>query len=234
MSKKLLVVEDSVEDCDKVVAVAGQLGWSCVLATSVAQAKSISVKFPIDIVYLDRQLDDSVDGLDFINWLNSLEIDRPGILVASVINQTSDHVRALDLGADDYINKPFDIDELRARLKAIARRLQLSRKPESIVFIGKLEVRLATGIVLVDGDKVELSQKNARILCTLASFQNEWVSRELLWKEAWSNINLPPQKDPINTSISRLRKILGSLAGPIIEHSKHGYRLVENRTGDER
>lgn len=234
MSKKLLVVENSIEDCDKVVTVASQLGWSCLLATSVAQAKSISVKLPVDMVYLDRQLDDSVDGLDFINWLNSLEVDRPGILVASVINQTRDHVRALDLGADDYINKPFDLDELRARLKAVARRLQLNRKPESVVFVGNLEVRLATSVVLINGTKVELSPKNCRILCMLASFQNEWVSRDLLWKEAWPNINLPPQKDPINTSISRLRKLLKALGGPIIEHSEHGYRLVAHCTGDKK
>lgn len=234
MSKKLLIVEDSIEDCNKVVEVASQLGWSCLLATSVAQAKSISAKMPVDVVYLDRQLDDSIDGLDFINWLNSLEVDRPGILVASVINQTRDRVRALDLGADDYINKPFDFDELRARLKAVARRVQLSRKPESVVFIGNLEVRLATGVVLINGKKVDLSPKNCSILCTLASCQNEWVSRGLLWKEAWPNINLPPQKDPINTSISRLRKLLGTLGGPIIEHSEHGYRLVEKSTGDKR
>jgi DNA-binding response OmpR family regulator len=231
MSNTLLVIEDSIDDRDKVVDEASKMGWTCLLATSVAQAKIISATMLVDLVYLDRQLDDAVDGLHYISWLNSLEVDRPGILVASVINQTSDHIRALDLGADDYINKPFEADEIRARLKAVARRLQLNRKPETVIFIGSLEVRLATSVALINGSKIDLSPKNRSILCLLASYNGEWVSRAALWKEAWPNINLPPQKDPINTSISRLRKLLGVLGGPVIEHGELGYRLVEKRNG---
>lgn len=119
-SSQLLIVEDDPTMASLMADVASELGYGISLAETLDQAKRESAAHLPDLVILDRMLGDGSEGLGYIEWLNALEGKRPGILVASRLTSVSDHVLGLETGADDYINKPFEREELRARLRAVA------------------------------------------------------------------------------------------------------------------
>ena len=118
----LLIVEDDKDMAARMAGEAAALGIHIETAETVSAAKRQSAQRLPDIVVLDRMLADGSDGLEYVHWLNALEGKRPGILVASRLTSVSDHVLGLETGADDYINKPFETAEFRARLRAVVRR----------------------------------------------------------------------------------------------------------------
>ena len=197
----VLVVEDDADIADLVVHAASQLGYHVTTADTVNGAKRRTSEQMPDIVILDRMLADGSEGLDYLAWLNALEGPRPGILVTSRLTSVSDHVAGLEAGADDYIDKPFHPEELRARLRAVARRASSSRVPNSVLFFDTLELRQLSATALVGDTKLDLRPQ--------------------------SFANLPPQDTVINTAISRLRRVLSSVDGaPGLLSEDLGYRLV--------
>lgn len=226
--RDLLIVEDDPDVATNMAAVAAELGYRVALAKTLTEAKSASSeKFP-ELVILDRMLADGSDGLDYVTWLDSLEGKRPGILVASRLTTVSDHVLGLEAGADDYINKPFDPAELRARIRAIARRTESNRAQPSVLIFCSLEIRTLSGQAFVNNTALELQPQSFALLRAIAERQGEWVSRKALWHEVWTDYkNLSPQDTVINTAISRLRKALAvSNASPEIISEDLGYRLA--------
>lgn len=227
-SNKILIVEDDPEMTSLFSDVASELGYQIGVAQTLDKAKQESAEHLPDLVILDRMLADGSDGLGYLEWLNALEGKRPGILVASRLTSVSDHVLGLELGADDYINKPFERDELRARLRAIARRVASIRVPASVIIFDTLEVRTLNRQALVKGTPLALRPQSFSLLNAIAERQGEWVSRKALWHEVWTDYrNLSPQDTVINTAISRLRGVLSSVEGaPEIVSEDLGYRLV--------
>lgn len=226
--KQILIVEDDSSMVSVMAEVAGDLGYQVRLADTVDLAKKESaVKLP-DIVILDRMLGDGSEGLEYIAWLNALEGRRPGILVASRLTSVSDHVLGLEIGADDYINKPFERDELRARIRAVERRVGSTRAPASVLIFDKLEIRSLSGQALINDIPLALRPQSFALLKAIADRQGEWVSRKALWHEVWTEYkNLAPQDTVINTAISRLRRVLSSAEGaPNLVSEDFGYRLV--------
>lgn len=227
----LLIVEDDPGIARTMADEAVELGYEVCEVDTVAAAKQQSAKQPPDIVVLDRMLADGSDGLDYIRWLNALEGKRPGILVASRLTSVSDHVLGLETGADDYINKPFELIEFRARLRAVARRAASNRAPSTVLFFDTLEMRQSSRTALVDNEALELRPQAFTLLNAIAQRQGEWVSRKALWHEVWTDYpNLPPQDTVINTAISRLRRVLETApSAPSLVSEDLGYRLVLGR-----
>ncbi|MAM89846.1 MAG: transcriptional regulator [Opitutaceae bacterium] len=225
---KILIVEDDPEMTSLFSDVASELGYQIGVAQTLDKAKQESAEHLPDLVILDRMLADGSDGLGYLEWLNALEGKRPGILVASRLTSVSDHVLGLELGADDYINKPFEREELRARLRAVARRVASIRVPASVIIFDTLEVRTLNRQALVKGTPLALRPQSFSLLNAIAERQGEWVSRKALWHEVWTDYrNLSPQDTVINTAISRLRGVLSSVEGaPEIVSEDLGYRLV--------
>ena len=122
-SMNILIVEDDVADATMVITQVEALGWSYRVVNTVQAARAAFSNTAYDLVVLDRMLEDAEEGLELLNWFKALESAAPGVLVASRLGSSTDHVNALDLGADDYINKPYDGEVLHARLRALARRL---------------------------------------------------------------------------------------------------------------
>lgn len=227
-SNHLLIVEDDAAIAQVIAREASELGYSVASAETVHGAKRQSAERLPDVVILDRMLADGSDGLEYIAWLDALEGARPGILVTSRLTSVSDHVLGLEAGADDYINKPFDPAELRARLRAVARRAKSNRTPNSVLFFDTLEIRQLSGKALIGDTLLDLQNQKFLLLKAIASRQGEWVSRKALWHEVWTDYrNLPPQDTVINTAISRLRRALETVEGaPEIVSENMGYRLV--------
>lgn len=226
---RLLVVEDDLRIAEQVAQEAENLGYSTSNVVTVEAAKRETAAQMPQLVILDRMLADDSDGLEYIRWLNSLEGERPGILVASRLTSTSDHVTGLELGADDYINKPFEIDELRARIKAISRRTISRRAPSTVLFFGSLELRVSSKQAFIGDIQLDLQPLSFRLLQALTERHGEWVSRDALWREVWTDYQgLPPQDSVINSAISKVRRVLKPLDGaPSIVSEKLGYRLTE-------
>ena len=224
----VLIVEDDQAAADLVVQQVAALGWTSSVVCTVQAARAAFAANAFDIVVLDRMLDDQEDGLALLAWFRELESATPGVLVASRLGTGADHIRALDLGADDYINKPYDIEVLNARLRALARRLTGQRAPESVEVWEDLEIRVLNRSALWKGQQVRLRPQSFDVLRVLVASRGEYVSRETLWHTVWQSYkNLPPQETVINTAISRLRSNLASVdGGPVVESDRLGYRIA--------
>jgi len=224
----VLVVEDDPAAARDVLAEISSLGAHGLHAETVQSARRLYAENQIDLIVLDRMLADSEDGLVLLSWFKELETPAPGVLVASRLSTIDDHIHGLELGADDYINKPFDMRALAARLKALARRVDAKRSPKTVLIWGGLEIRTLNERALWNEEAIDLRPQSFKVLHALALHKGDYVSREALWRAVWpENKNLPPQDPVINTAINRLRTGLNKLEnGPGIISEDLGYRLV--------
>lgn len=225
----VLVVEDDRPLAAQVFGVIEGLGWRHRHVDTVQAARELLSREPVDLIYIDRMLANGEDGLDLLTWFRDLEDAPPGTLVASRLSGSADHIRGLDQGADDYLDKPFDMDELRARLRALARRVASVRVPESVIVWNRLELRTQNRVAIWAGQRLELMPLTFRLLATLAAHRGEWVSRQSLWRAVWSDqARVAPRDYVINVAIRRLRDALASCEnGPLVETGgRLGYRVV--------
>ena len=232
---KVLIVEDDDLLANQVKREVTSLGWEFVIVGTVRAARAQFAKVAFDLVILDRMLGDSEDGLALIRWFNELETKAPGILVASRLGATHDHILALDLGADDYINKPYDLEELNARLRAVARRVRGKRVPESVEVWEGMEIRTINRTALWHGEAISLRPQSFEILKVLVSLKGEYISRDVLWRSVWESYkSLPPQETVINPALSRLRGNLSVLPdAPLIINNRLGYRLTLKKADNQ-
>ncbi|MEQ8689625.1 MAG: response regulator transcription factor [Pseudomonadales bacterium] len=224
----VLVVEDEQTDADRVIQAVESLGGQALHADALQGARHLIAEHEVDLIVLDRMLADGEHGLDLLSWFREIEAPVPQILVASRLATSDDHILGLDLGADDYIDKPFDPRELVARIRALLRRADAIRSPVSVVIWGRLEIRTLNGIALWNGERIKLRPQSFAVLSMLANLKGEYLSREALWREVWKkNKFLPPQDTVINTEISRLRSSLKALPdGPQVVAEELGFRLL--------
>lgn len=232
-SLSVLIVEDDTHIADQLAAAVRSLGWLPQQAATVQAARARLTAGPVDLIVLDRMLADGEDGLALLAWFRALEVGPPGVLVTSRLSSAEDHVRGLDLGADDYLDKPFDTQELLARLRALARRIGPQRAPDSVHIWGGLELRADSGVALWNGTRFELPPLALRLLVLLAEHRGDWVSRAVLWRRGWPEQGRVPARDyVINVAVSGLRKTLAGLGSephrlPRVETGTGlGYRLV--------
>jgi two-component system KDP operon response regulator KdpE len=179
-----------------------------------------------DVVLLDLGL----PGLDGFETLRRLrERSRAAVIVISVMPGESDKVRALQLGADDYLVKPFGMDELAARIGAVLRRQGDLASGEPVIRLGGLEVDLARRRVSVDGTEVRLSPTEYEVLRYLAVHAGRPVTHGTLLREVWGEYAAGAT---YNTRyvVAQLRRKLGDdPARPrfILTEAGVGYRLAE-------
>jgi two-component system, OmpR family, response regulator len=170
------------------------------------------------LVVLDLMLPGE-SGLDLARWLRT-ESDIP-IVMLTAMGEDTDRIIGLELGADDYVPKPFSLDELIARI-----RVQLRRQAPgegSVVEAGRLRVDLARRQAVL-GDRVaDLSDREFRLLHHLVLHAGEIVSRERLLSEIWG-YHFDPGSNVVDVCIRRLRKKLGADAVETVRHA--GYRVA--------
>jgi two-component system OmpR family response regulator len=177
-----------------------------------------------DMMLLDQELP-GMRGEELLQLLRSNGHDIPIVLV-TVRDQVSDKVRALQLGADDYIVKPFQFQELVARVRAVLRRCR-GNEP---IRLGALEIDPMMRQVTRDGEPVDLTPREFEILLVLVQGQERTVSRKELLRRVWS-MSFEPGTNFIQVHVSRLRTKLGPIKGFRIETIRgQGYRLVSTLT----
>lgn len=177
-----------------------------------------------DVVLLDI-------GLPFVDgWriLGTLEGKRlPPVIVISARGEERDKVRALDLGADDYLAKPFGADELLARIRAVLRRAQAPAGPAKIVRVGAVTVDLAGQSVLRGGSEVRLSPTEYGLVAALAHHAGEVMDHRTLLRTVWGP-SYGDERNYLRTFIQRLRsKLEDDPRNPVIVVTvgSRGYRF---------
>jgi len=170
-----------------------------------------------DLVILDRQLGDG-DGASLIAYLRKRRPNVP-IVILSAKGSADDRVEGLNLGADDYLAKPFVVSELVARLRAVLRRpSQVTSKPLSL---GNLAFDLNAGEVYVGGERLELPRREFLVLESLMRRAGRTVRRALLEEEVYGSDD-EIQSNSLEAHISRLRRKLGDAGATVIIHPVRG------------
>ena len=186
-------------------------------APSIAIAREAIEMVGHDLVILDRQLGDG-DGASLIGFLRKKRPNVP-IVVLSARGSTDDRVEGLNLGADDYLPKPFVVGELVARLRAILRRpSQVTSKPLSL---GNLAFDLNQGEVFVDGERLDLPRREYLVLESLMRRAGRTVRRNLLEEEVYGSDD-EIQSNSLEAHISRLRRKLADAGASVIIHPVRG------------
>jgi len=159
-------------------------GFTVNEAANAAEGLRSATLRPLDLMILDLALPDR-DGAEVLTRLRSWS--NVPVIVLSVRSDEAEKVRLLELGADDYVVKPFGMAELLARARAALRRQSSGRGGEPVVRAGHLTIDLAQRRVLAGNDEVRLSPKEYRLLQVLAQHAGNVVTRQHLLKEVWGN-----------------------------------------------
>jgi two-component system KDP operon response regulator KdpE len=180
-----------------------------------------------DLILLDLGLPD-IDGIDVIRRLR--EWNRAPILILSARGQESDKIAALDLGADDYIGKPFAVGELLARIRAALRRSAAVSTEGSgnIVRFGQVEVDLERRLVKVDGSEIHLTPNEYKLLQVFVKYAGKVLTQRQLLSEVWGP-NQTEQAQYLRVYVAQLRrKLEPDPARPKLLQTEPGigYRLV--------
>ncbi|QNK01901.1 response regulator transcription factor [Dyella telluris] len=183
-----------------------------------------------DLVVLDRMLPGGMDGLDILATMR-LRDDHTPVLVLSALSSLDERIRGLRSGGDDYLTKPFALDEMLARVEALARRA--SQRPEPEVFsVGDLSLEPRTRRVFRNGRPVALQPREYQLLEYLVRHQGEVVTRKMLLAAVWG-FHFDPETNVIDVQMSRLRtKLDEGGAAPLIRTVRGvGFTIGDNDDG---
>jgi two-component system KDP operon response regulator KdpE len=178
-----------------------------------------------DVVILDLGLPD-LDGLDVLRRLRAFS-DVP-VIVLTARDEQSEKVRSLDAGADDYITKPFDTEELLARIRAALRRVPNAVALPSVFHIGDLEIDLGRRLVTRGGEPVHLTRTELTLLEQLARHPGKLLTQEYLLREVWGP-GYGTESNYLRVYVGQLRKKLGDDAARprlIQTEAGIGYRWI--------
>lgn len=201
--QKILVVEDETSIREVVNLYLKRAGYEVVLAKDGLEAIEALTKEMPDLIVLDLMLP-HVDGMEITRWLRERG-DVP-IIMLTARREESDRIAGLEMGADDYVVKPFSPQELVSRVRAVLRRTHGSlSKTESILSFGSLTIDPATRLVKKDGEEKVLTAKEFDLLLVLARHPRQVFSRNQLLDRVWG---LSDYIDPstVTVHVRRLRE----------------------------
>ena len=181
-----------------------------------------------DIMILDLGLPD-LDGVEIIKKTRAWS--QMPIIVVSSRSDDADKIEALDAGADDYLTKPFSVDELLARIRVALRRVQFMQEHgsanESVFENGRLKIDYAAGCVFISNEEIHLSPIEYKLLCLLSHNVGKVLTHNLILKEIWQNA-LPNDTPSLRVYMATLRKKVELPLGQklIQTHVGIGYRMM--------
>ena len=201
---RLLVVEDDPDINRQIVAALAAVGYAVDRAFDGEEGRFLGETEPYDAVVLDLGLPRR-DGVSIIEDWRAAGRKMP-ILVLTARDRWSDKVRAFDAGADDYVTKPFHVEEILARLRALLRRATGHASSEIACGPERLDTR--SGRVHVDGQEVRLTSHEYRLLAYLLHHQNRVVSRSELIEHIYDQ-DFDRDSNTVEVFVGRVRKKLG-------------------------
>jgi DNA-binding response OmpR family regulator len=203
----VVIIEDEQRIRELVARVLADQGYDVIAVPSAMEGLQSVVKETPDLVILDMGLPD-LDGSELMKMIRA--VSEVPIIVATARGDDRDIVRTLNAGADDYLVKPFSVEQLEARVRAVLRRVGGDGRPGPLV-VGLLSVDAAAREARLDGERLELSPKEFDLLRFLAERPGEVVSKRELLAEVWRQPYGGSEKT-VDVHLSWLRKKLGETA----------------------
>jgi len=219
----VLVVDDEPQILRALQTNLRGAGYEVATAASAKEALSAAAMRPPDAVILDLVLPDG-SGIEVARELRTWS--SAPILVLSVVGDEAEKVAALDAGADDYVQKPFGIDELLARLRALLRRAGPSTDP--VLEVGELVIDIDKRLVTVEGRRVQLTPNEFELLRVLAQNEGKLMTHPAILREVWGPA-YGTESHYLHVYVSQLRrKLEADPARPryLLTEPGAGYRLV--------
>lgn len=223
---KLLIVEDEQELANNMQAYLSRGDVICEVAYSFAEAQDKLVSFVYDIVLLDIMLPDG-NGLNVLRLLKKIQPET-GVLIISAKNALDDKVEGLELGADDYLTKPFHLPELNARLNAIFRRRKFQGR-KAIEF-QNIKINTDTHDVWVQEVPITLTLKEYELLLFFVTNKNRVLTKQTIAEHLWGdNVDFMDSFDFVYQHIKNLRKKITAAGGVDCIKTIYGlgYKLSE-------
>jgi two-component system KDP operon response regulator KdpE len=222
---KILVVDDEPQIRTLLRATLGRAGYQVVEAANAREAINAKAIDKPDVVLLDLGLPDR-DGLELISSLRG--DPRSALIVVSARDQTEQKVAALDLGADDYVTKPFDTEELLARVRASLRQRLASESERQIVEVGPVTIDLLARTLRRGGRDVHVTPKEWDLLAELAKHPGRVLTHDSLLRSVWGPAHAG-QTEYLRVAIRSLRQKLEhepNRPALIVNEPGVGYRLI--------
>jgi len=188
----VLVVEDDAPVRNLMITTLKTHDYRYLTARNAAEALMMAASHNPDVIFLDLGLPDT-DGIEVIRRIRGWS--HVPILVISARSDDADKIEALDSGADDYLTKPFSVEELLARLRVTIRRLAQmngeSGGDRSVYTNGKLRIDYSAGVAFLDGDELKLTSMEYKLLCLLARNTGKVLTHtyitQRIWGRSWDN-----------------------------------------------
>ncbi len=220
---EILIAEDEIQIAEPLRKNFLEEGHHAMIAKNGEVALNLIDKIQFDVILLDWKMP-KVSGLDVCKKIREMNIKTPIILITA-LSQTSNKVKALNSGADDYITKPFSFEELMARINAVIRRYNLAT--ETLEY-GDLIINIPNrNVETISGKKIELTDKEFEILKFLVKNKGDVIDKDQLLKEVW-HLSFVPKTNICESTIKNLRKKLENSTGKkyIITLYGEGYLLL--------
>jgi DNA-binding response OmpR family regulator len=218
VNRHVLLVEDDARIREIVERGLGARGFVVTSAPDAAAGVELAAKLDVDLVLLDLVLPDR-PGLQALEDIRSAKPNLP-VIALTALDDMSSKVGGLDAGVDDYVTKPFSIEELAARVRA---RLRWQGGDEGVLKSGPLTLDLAAHRAVLDGKEVRLSARELTLLATFMRHPGQVLSRSQLLRMVW-DLDFDPGSNVVEVFVASLRRKLGQ--GFIETVRGLGYRFV--------
>ena len=226
---KVLIVDDEPNIRDLLSTSLRFAGFSVHAVANGADAVHAAEKGEPDIILLDVMLPD-MNGFSVTKKLRSMGITAP-VLFLTARDETEDKVTGLTVGGDDYMTKPFSLDEIVARINAILRRTKAAEVEESVLEVGEVKINQDAHDVYVNGTLVELSPTEYKLLRFLISNPNRVLTKAQILDHVWE-YDFNGEMGIVESYVSYLRKKLDPLTSEPLIQTKRGvgymYKSVKN------
>ena len=221
----VLVVEDDKPIRNLITTTLKMNNYRYITADKGNEAIMLSASHKPDIIVLDLGLPD-IDGIEVIEHIRTWS-DVP-IIVVSARSEDSDKITALDKGADDYLTKPFSVDELLARLRVIQRRLMKTDNTSETEFInGQLRIDYVSGCVYLDNEELHLTPIEYKLICLLAKNVGKVLTHKFIIQNVWGSA-VDNSDASLRVFMATLRKKLNDSQQALIQtHIGIGYRMMK-------
>ncbi|MBO4432020.1 MAG: response regulator transcription factor [Clostridia bacterium] len=209
-NQKILIVDDDSNICELLRMYLNKDGFDTAIATNGEEAIDLVIKYKPDLILLDIMMP-KLDG-----WQVCREVRKTSevpIIMLTAKGEVFDKILGLELGADDYISKPFDTKEVLARIKAVLRRSNEKSKRNAIkeVRFDKLVINLTNYELIVDGNRIDTPPKELELIFHLASNPNRVYTRDQLLDEVWG-FDYYGDSRTVDVHVKRLREKLENVS----------------------
>ncbi len=224
---KILVAEDDRDIAALIAHYVHKQGWDAHIAAAGDEALAYARRHQVDLIVLDLML----PGLSGLEICRALRADTstaaiPIIMVTARADET-DRILGLDIGADDYLAKPFSPNELVARVRALMRRSKRADPPAATLTFGPIVMDLTSHTVEDGGRDVKLTAKEFLLLQYLLEHRGRVLSRDLLLGDVWG-YRYTGGTRTVDVHVRRLREKLPALVDALVTVKQFGYKLADN------